>query len=93
MHGLYQQFAASLASAGVLIGVASKNDPVMVEQAFDRSDLHITRGDIFPFEINWSRKSESVQRILDTWNINPDSVVFIDDSPMEVAEVKTVFLN
>ena len=91
MHGLYQQFAASLAGAGVLIGVASKNDPSLVEQAFDRSDLLISRSDIFPFEVHWSRKSESVKRILDIWNVGADSVVFIDDSPMEVAEVKTAF--
>lgn len=91
MHGLYQQFAASLAGAGVLIGVASKNDPALVEQAFDRIDLHISRSDIFPFEVHWSRKSESVKRILDTWNVGADSVVFIDDSPMEVAEVKAAF--
>jgi FkbH-like protein len=91
MHGLYQQFVASLASAGVLVGIASKNDRAMVEQAFDRDDLHITRSDIFPFEVNWSRKSESVQRILDAWNVNADSVVFVDDTSMEVAEVKTVF--
>jgi FkbH-like protein len=91
MHGLYQQFVASLASAGVLVAVATKNDPIMVQQAFDRDDLHITRNDIFPFEVNWSRKSESVQRILDVWNVNADSVVFVDDSSMEVAEVRTVF--
>jgi len=91
MHGLYQQFAASLAGAGVLIGVASKNDPALVEQAFERSDLLIARSDIFPFEVHWSRKSESVKRILDTWNVGADSVVFIDDSPMEVAEVKAAF--
>jgi FkbH-like protein len=91
MHGLYQQFAASLAGAGVLIGVASKNDPALVEQAFDRIDLLISKSDIFPFEVHWSRKSESVKRILDTWNVGADSVVFIDDSPMEVAEVKAAF--
>jgi FkbH-like protein len=91
IHGLYQQFVASLAGAGVLIGVASKNDPALVEQVFDRSDLLISRSDIFPFEVHWSRKSESVKRILDTWNVGADSVVFIDDSPMEVAEVKAAF--
>lgn len=91
MHGLYQQFAASLAGAGVLIGVASKNDPALVEQAFGRSDLLISRSDIFPFEAHWSPKSESVRRILDTWNVGADSVVFIDDSPMELAEVKAAF--
>lgn len=89
MHGLYQQFVASLAGAGVLVGVASKNDPALVEQVFHRSDLFITKNDIFPFEVHWSRKSESVRRILDTWNVGADSVVFVDDSPMEVAEVKT----
>src|SRR5271157_1115481 len=91
MHGLYQQFVASLAGAGILIGVASKNHPAIVEQAFDRSDLHVSRNDIFPFEVHWSRKSESVAHILNTWNVGADSVVFIDDSPMEVAEVKAAF--
>jgi FkbH-like protein len=91
MHGLYQQFAASLAGAGVLIGVASKNDPALAEEAFDRSDLLISRSDIYPFEVHWRRKSESVKRILDTWNVGPDSVVFVDDSPLEVAEVKAAF--
>jgi FkbH-like protein len=91
LHGLYQQFIASLAGAGVLIGVASKNDALLVEQAFDRTDLLLSRSEVFPFEVHWSRKSESVESILATWNIGADSVVFIDDSPMEVAEVKAVF--
>lgn len=91
LHGLYQQIVASLAGAGVLVAAASKNDPALVEQVFDRSDLLLSRKDIFPLEVHWARKSESVERILDAWNIGADSVVFIDDSPMEVAEVKTAF--
>jgi FkbH-like protein len=91
MHGLYQQFVASLAGAGVLVAVASKNDSALVDRAFARSDLLLPRSDIFPIEAHWSRKSESVRRILDTWNVNADSVVFVDDSPMEVAEVKEAF--
>jgi len=91
MHGLYQQFLASLASAGVLLAVASKNDSLLVQKAFERKDLLLSRDCIFPFEVHWNRKSESVQRILEGWNISPDAVVFIDDSPMEVAEVKTAF--
>lgn len=88
MHGVYQQFVASLASAGVLVGVASKNDAAVVDQAFERSDLLLTRADIFPMEVHWSPKSESIRRILSTWNVGADSIVFVDDSPMEVAEVK-----
>jgi FkbH-like protein len=91
MHGLYQQFLGSLASAGVLIGVASKNDRALVEEAFERTDMILSKENVYPFEVHWSPKSESAQRILKTWNIGPEAVVFIDDSPMEVAEVKGAF--
>jgi FkbH-like protein len=91
IHGLYQQFLTSLASAGVLVGVASKNDAALVQQAFDRKDLLLKKDKVFPFEVHWHRKSDSVQRILKSWNIGPEAVVFIDDSPMEAAEVKAAF--
>jgi FkbH-like protein len=91
MHGLYQQFLGSLASAGALIAVASKNDRALVEKAFERKDMILSKENVYPLEVHWSRKSESVQRILKTWNVGPEAVVFIDDSPMEVAEVKAAF--
>ena len=48
MHGVYQQFLSSLAAAGVLIGVASKNDAATVTQAFERPDLLLSKEDVFP---------------------------------------------
>lgn len=91
MHGLYQQVLSSLAGAGVLIGVASRNDASLVERAFERKDLLLSKDELFPLEIHWSRKSESVGRILKAWNIGPDAVMFVDDSAMELAEVKAAF--
>jgi FkbH-like protein len=91
LHGLYQQLLASLASAGALIAVASKNDPELVVAAFERNDLILPKERVYPIEANWNRKSESVQKILRTWNILPDAVVFVDDSPMELAEVQGAF--
>ena len=91
MHGLYQQFLGSLASAGVLLAAASKNDRALVEQALSRHDFLLRKEDLFPLEVHWRPKSESVERILKAWNIGPADVVFIDDSPMEVAEVHSVF--
>lgn len=87
-HGLYQQLLVSLAEAGTLIGVASKNDPQLVEEAFERVSPILPRERIFPLEVNWGPKSVSVSRILRAWNIGADSVVFLDDSPLDVAEVK-----
>ena len=91
LHGIYQQFLASLASAGVLIAAASKNDATLVDQAFKRADLLLSKANVFPIEAHWRRKSESVQNILKKWNVLAESVVFVDDSPMEVAEVQTAF--
>lgn len=91
LHGLYQQFLASLASAGILIAAASKNDATLVGEAFERHDLLLSQMSVFPIEAHWSPKSESVQRILRKWNVLEDSVVFVDDSPMEAAEVQAAF--
>jgi FkbH-like protein len=87
VHALYQQLIASLAESGVLVAIASKNDPELVRKAFQRSDILLKEADVFPIESNWGAKSESVGRILKAWNISADSVVFVDDSPMELAEV------
>jgi FkbH-like protein len=62
-----------------------------VEQVWKRKDLLLTREDVFPLEVHWMRKSDSVRRILSTWNISADTTVFVDDSPAEVAEVQASF--
>lgn len=90
-HAVYQRLLASLADSGVLLAVASKNDPKLVEQALHRPDMVLPAESLFPIESHWGPKSESVARILDRWNIGPESVVYIDDSPMDLAEVAAAF--
>lgn len=90
-HGLYQQLLASLADAGALIGAASKNDPDLVEEAFSKRKPILARERIFPLVANWGPKSESVRKILEAWNVGPDSIVFIDDSALDLAEVKAAY--
>ena len=87
MHGLYQKMLGSLSDHGTLVGVASKNDPAVVAKAFERSDMVLRFEQVFPIEASWNAKSGAVKRILETWNIAADSVIFVDDSPMELAEV------
>ncbi len=89
VHAIYQQFLSALSESGVLIGVASKNELSLVNQALSRRDLLLRPSSIFPVEAHWGPKSESVARILQAWNIGPESVVFIDDSPLELAEVRS----
>jgi len=91
IHGLYQQMLRTLAEEGVLIGVASKNDPALVNGALQKKNLILGRDQIFPVEAHWGPKSESLHRILKAWNVGAESVVFIDDSPLDLAEVKAAF--
>lgn len=88
IHGLYQQTLRALAAQGALIAVASKNDVALVRQAFARPDMLLREENVFPLEVHWNAKSGSVGRILKTWNVAADSVVYVDDSPMELAEVE-----
>jgi len=89
IHGLYQQLLRSLAVSGTLIAVASKNERSLVEQAFAVRELILPESDILPFEVHWGAKSESVARILATWNISAADVVCVDDSAMDLAEIKS----
>jgi FkbH-like protein len=91
VHGLFQQMVAALADAGVLVGVASKNDPAVAAEALRRSDMLVPESSLFPVEVNWGPKSASVGRILKAWNIGADAVIFVDDSPMELAEVQSAY--
>ncbi len=91
MHGAYQRLLDALSASGVLVGVASKNDASLVDEAFRRKDLLLPPSAAFPIEAHWGPKSDSIARILRTWNVGADSVVFVDDSAMELAEVKGRF--
>ena len=92
-HGfaLYQRCLDAMAASGVLVAIASKNDPTVVSAALERDDLLLSRDAVFPVEVGWGVKSAAVARILEAWNVGADSVIFLDDSPLEIAEVQSRF--
>jgi FkbH-like protein len=91
IHGLYQQMLGHLSEMGVLLAIASKNELAVVGEAFERDDLFVPARCFFPVYANWGPKSDSIAEILRTWNIGAESVVFVDDSAMEIDEVQTAF--
>lgn len=88
IYAVFQAFLQSLARSGVLLAIASKNDQSLVEELFSKKSPLVARDSIFPLMANWGKKSISVQKILKIWNIDPASVVFVDDSPLEIEEVQ-----
>lgn len=91
IHGLYQQMLAHLSEMGVLLAIASKNELSVVEEALQREDLFVPAKSFFPVHANWGPKSASIAEILRTWNIGAESVVFVDDSSLDIHEVRTAY--
>jgi FkbH-like protein len=85
---MYQRLLHALSAEGVLVGIATKNDPALVEKVLQERTPILPASAVFPIESHWGPKSESVARILKAWNIAADAVVFVDNDAMELAEVK-----
>lgn len=90
-HGLYQQMLGHLADCGVLLGVVSKNELAVAQEALARKDLLIDANTLFPVMASWGAKSKAAGEILRVWNIGAESVVFVDDNQMELGEVGQAF--
>jgi FkbH-like protein len=88
IHGLYQSLLGQLSEAGVLLAIASKNERDVVDAALARPDVLIGSSAFFPVAVSWGPKSESVSAILRAWNIAADAVVVVDDSLMELEEIR-----
>lgn len=91
IHALYQQTLNAIAEAGGLIAVATRNDPELVAEGLARHDLVLAAKSVFPVKAHWGPKSQSVREILDAWNIGAGDVIFVDDNPLELAEVAAAF--
>ena len=84
----FQRYLLHLKSKGVLLAVASKNNPEDAYEVFEKHDaMVVSRKDIAAFEIHWESKVESIKRVAKKLNIGLDSLVFVDDNPKEIGEV------
>ena len=88
-HLALQRYAKQLKERGVILAVCSKNDPAIAEAVFrDHPEMHLKRSDIAVFIANWEDKSQNLKRIAAQLNIGIDSLVFVDDSPVERARIR-----
>jgi FkbH-like protein len=80
----FQDYVLALKNRGVLLAVASKNNPEDAREAFQRHpDMRLTLDDIAVFSACWDDKATQLRRIASTLGIGLDSFVFVDDDPAE----------
>lgn len=74
-----------LSSKGIVLAMASKNNPEDVKEAFlkRKDDMPLALEDFVITKIGWGLKPQSIQEIAQELDIGLDSMVFLDDSPVE----------
>jgi FkbH-like protein len=84
-----QYFLKGLTRRGILLAIASKNSEETAREAFDHHPEMVLRWDDFScHRVNWEPKSKSIREIAEFLNIGTDSIVFIDNNPLECAMVR-----
>ena len=85
----FQVFLLEQHQAGVVLCLCSKNQEADVWAVFDRHPDMLLRREHFPFwKINWEPKSANLRALAREINIGTDAIAFLDDSPIERAEVR-----
>ena len=85
----FQRFLLSLYYCGVILVICSKNDEEDVLKVFrEHSGMLLREEHVACFAINWDNKPENIIKIASDLNIDLNSIVFVDDSEIEVQAVK-----
>ena len=88
-YRLLQQFMVDQMTTGKLLCLCSKNNEADVLAVFDqRPDLALKLEHFVSWRLNWKSKGENIRSLAEELNIGLDSFIFIDDNPVECAEVR-----
>lgn len=102
VYGGIHQALKILKRRGILLAVCSRNNESDVQLAWERLGelavtyalTHVLRQDDFVIHrVNWERKSAGLAAIMTKLGVSPEATLFIDDSPVERAEVEASFPN
>ena len=85
----FQRALRGYKQRGMLLAIASKNDEALVREALDgHPEMILRSADFAAIEAHWEPKSQSLRRIAQALHIGLDALVFLDDNPVERAEVR-----
>lgn len=83
-----QRFLIQKYNEGMLLALCSKNNEEDVFEVFEHhKDMILKKEHIAAYRINWKSKAENIKELHQELNVGLDSFIFIDDSPVEIAEV------
>src|SRR5258708_39070253 len=79
-----QLYLRALKQRGIVLAVCSKNEMANALLPFEKHPEMVLRREYFAaFVANWTDKAMNIRPIKQTLNIASDSMVFLDDNPLE----------
>lgn len=83
-HLAVQRLALDLRSRGIVLAVCSKNTDAVAREPFEKHpEMLLKLGHIAVFQANWNDKPSNLQAIAEELSVGLDSLVFLDDNPVE----------
>ncbi len=87
-HRALQEFMREQQDAGMLLAMASKNNEADVLETFAKHpEMPLQLHHFVGWRLNWDAKSANLQALASELSLGLDSFVFVDDNPIECAEV------
>jgi len=85
----FQKALLALTRRGIVLGLVSKNEENIALEAIEKHPEMVLKADNFAgWRINWQDKAQNIVNLVRDLNIGLQSVVFIDDNPVERARVR-----
>lgn len=83
-HLAVQRMALELRQRGIVLAVSSKNTDEVARKPFqEHPEMLLKLDHIAVFQANWNDKATNMQAIATELNVGLDSLVFLDDNPVE----------
>ncbi|HTL18898.1 MAG TPA: HAD-IIIC family phosphatase, partial [Patescibacteria group bacterium] len=84
-----QEFMRQQKDSGMILCLCSKNNEEDVHAVFSqRAEFPLQMKDLAACRLNWSPKSANLKSLAQELNLGLDSFIFLDDNPVECAEVQ-----
>ncbi|MFJ7699424.1 HAD-IIIC family phosphatase [Lysinibacillus fusiformis] len=83
-----QKYLKNISKLGIALNICSKNDETIAKTGFNHSSSILKLNDFITFKANWNNKDLNIKEIAEELNIFTDSIVFLDDNPVERELVK-----
>ncbi len=88
-YHLLQSHLASLNASGIILAAVSRNDPAVARVLDENTSLVLRRSNFSSLALSWGDKSNSVTQIAGELNFGADLMLYIDDNPVDLAQVIT----